>query len=141
VLEAHRIALLRGGGLDGIRDQSLIESAIGRPYDGYYRAIHSKAAALTHSLAKNHGFLDGNKRTAALSLALLLDRSGYELVAPDVELAEAEQVTEDDVEVLTDASVADMILELVENRMSFDDLKKWFKARIRSKKEPHGLGL
>ena len=41
--------------------------------------MSEKAAALLHSLVLNHGFIDGNKRTALLSLHLLLDRSGYEI--------------------------------------------------------------
>jgi len=60
----------------GVRDLGAIEAAIGRPYSGYYRTISGKAAALVHSLALNHGFVDANKRTAALSCLLLLEKSG-----------------------------------------------------------------
>ena len=55
---------------------SLIESAITRPYTGYYRPIAQKAAALLQSLATNHGFVDGNKRTAVFAMNLLLGESG-----------------------------------------------------------------
>lgn len=130
MLEAHRVALLRSGGLDGVRDFTLIESAIARPYTGYYRSVIRKAAALTQSLAKNHGFVDGNKRTALLTLFLFLDRSGYELVGPDSKLV-GKQVSEEDSEVFTDADAEGMILDVVENRLSYDDLVKWFRARIR----------
>ena len=58
VLESHYRAL-EFGGLDGVRDLGLVESAIARPYSGYYRSINAKAAALIHSLAKNHGFPTG----------------------------------------------------------------------------------
>jgi death on curing protein len=75
VLEAHDNAL-KFGGLSGIRDLGLVESAIARPYSRYHKSIYSKASALTHSLAKNHGFVDGNKRTALLVLTLFLDRNG-----------------------------------------------------------------
>ncbi len=111
VLKAHEAAL-RFGGRPGIREIGLIESAIARPYAGYYRRIHAKAAALTHSLAKNHGFIDGNKRTALLVLMLLLDLSGYRFV--DTEETEIEQ----------------MILDVVDNKVSFAELVEWFKARL-----------
>ena len=130
VLEAHRVALLRSGGLAGIRDLALIESAIARPYSGYYRSIHRKAAALTQSLAKNHGFLDGNKRATLLTLFLFLDRSGYELAGPDSGLVGG-QVSEEDSEVLTDSEIEQMILDVVENRLTYDELVRWFRVRIR----------
>ncbi|MSO89334.1 MAG: hypothetical protein EXQ89_05135 [Rhodospirillaceae bacterium] len=47
----------------------LIESAIARPYSGYYRSIVKKAAALLESMASNHGFADGNKRTTLILVA------------------------------------------------------------------------
>lgn len=81
VLQAHAEALTYGG-TDGIRSPELIQSAIGRPYSGYYRAIHRKAAALLESLARNHGFVDGNKRTALLAVDLLIRRSGYTYASP-----------------------------------------------------------
>jgi death-on-curing protein len=124
VIEAHRIAILRSGGLDGVRDLGLLESAIGRPYSGYYRTIHAKAAALTQSLSKNHGFIDGNKRATLLTLSLFLERSGYELVE---ELARNKQ----DSELSTNVEIEPMILDVVEDRMSYADLVKWFRARLR----------
>jgi death-on-curing protein len=75
VLAAHQTALLMGG-VDGVRDVGLLESAIARPYSGYHRPV-SRKAALLHSLALNHGFVDGNKRTALLVLRVFLERSGY----------------------------------------------------------------
>jgi len=76
VLAAHDFALTFGG-LRGIRDLGAIEAAVARPYCGYYRSIAKKVAALVQSLASNHGFIDGNKRTALLMMNLLLLRSGY----------------------------------------------------------------
>src|SRR4029077_3161373 len=78
VLEAHDQALTFGG-LHGVRDLGLIESAIARPYSGYHRSFAKKCAALTHSLTMNHGFVDGNKRTALLAVTLLLSRNDYRL--------------------------------------------------------------
>lgn len=54
VFDAHDKVLLLGG-LMGVRDIGLIESAIGRPYVGYYPSLHEKAAALLESLVNNHG--------------------------------------------------------------------------------------
>ena len=76
VWQAHDEAL-QYGGRPGIRSPELIESAIARPYSGYHRRIHEKCAALLESLALNHGFIDGNKRTAVLAVDLLIRRSGY----------------------------------------------------------------
>lgn len=68
----------------------MIESAIGRPYSGYYPRTYQKAAALVESLVQNHGFADGNKRTAFIVTRLFLERSGYTLTgvhdSADVEL-------------------------------------------------------
>ncbi len=58
-----------------------MHAALGRPYRGYHRRIHEKAAALLHGFVKNHGFADGNKRTALLLVELMLRRSGYSLDA------------------------------------------------------------
>ncbi len=75
----------RFGGLPGIRDLGLIESAIGRPRatfdsDDLYKTIFDKAAALLQSLFKNHPFVDGNKRTALASAGIFLKLNGYELI-------------------------------------------------------------
>lgn len=72
------------GGLHGIRDLGLIESAVERPkvtFDGVelYSDIFAKAAALMHSLLKNHAFVDGNKRTAYSSCGVFLKLNGYKL--------------------------------------------------------------
>lgn len=113
---AHDYALALFGGIGGIRDRGAIEAAIGRPYTGYYRTIAQKAAALTQSLACNHGFIEGNKRTALFMLNLLLTRSGYRLHASSAQQLNAE--------------VEQMILDLVEHRMSLDDVIAWLEERI-----------
>jgi len=132
VLEAHQVALSTGG-LDGVLDHALIESAIARPYSGHHRSMSRKAAALTESLVKNHGFVDGNKRTALLCVSALLDRSGYETVAPDRALLESEVVSAEEGEILADADNERMIVDVAEDRLSYLDLVKWFEARLRRK--------
>lgn len=74
----------RFGGSLGVRDLGLIESAVERPkatFDGVdlYPDIFTKAAALMHSLLKNHAFVDGNKRTAYSSCGIFLKLNGYKL--------------------------------------------------------------
>ena len=75
-ITAHDEALTYSG-RDGISSLHLIESALARPYSGYHPAIQNKAAALLHSVVGNHGFVDGNKRTAWLLVETLIHRSGY----------------------------------------------------------------
>ena len=117
VIVAHDFALTFCG-LQGVRDLGTIEAAVARPYCGYYRSIARKGAALVQSLALNHGFLDGNKRTALIMLNLLLRRSGYYLRANN------QQKLNNDVEA--------MILALVEHRMNFDEMVIWLERRITS---------
>ena len=85
VLAIHDQMIKRFGGLNGIRDIGLIESALFRPqstFDGkdLYPSIFDKAAALLHSLLKNHPFVDGNKRTALTSTGIFLNLNRYTLV-------------------------------------------------------------
>lgn len=79
VYQAHEAAL-RTGGRPGILNFDSVLSAIGRPYHGYHRSIHEKAAALLEGVATCHGFADGNKRTALILTLLLIEESGYRLV-------------------------------------------------------------
>lgn len=104
------------GGLEGTRDRGAIEAALARPYCGYYLRIEKKAAALVESVTMNHGFVDGNKRTALHMLGILLDRSGYELVFP-TSLAMNQQLEA-------------MVLAVAEHQMEFADIAAWIKARL-----------
>lgn len=64
VLAIYEDQIARYGGSDGVRDRGLLESALYRPQTGYYADLIEEAAALWESLAQNHPFIDGNKRTA-----------------------------------------------------------------------------
>lgn len=64
VLAIHADQIERYGGSDGVRDPGLLEAALFRPQTGYYGDLIEEAAALWESLAQNHPFIDGNKRTA-----------------------------------------------------------------------------
>jgi death-on-curing protein len=76
----HDTVLHQFGGLRGFRDKGLVESAVGRVHTGYYDTnIFKEAAALMDSLANNHGFIDGNKRTAFVSTDTFLRWNGFYL--------------------------------------------------------------
>lgn len=85
----HDRQLSEHGGADGVRDQGGIESALARPVTlaahGTPNAAHGTpdaadlAAAYAFGLAKNHGFVDGNKRTAWIAARLFLADNGYRL--------------------------------------------------------------
>lgn len=88
---AHRRQLAEHGGLDGIRDPSLLESALGLPRHQFAYAhptpsIPALAAAYAYAIAKNHPFLDGNKRTAAVLCESFLLINGLTIDATDEEL-------------------------------------------------------
>jgi death-on-curing protein len=81
VLELHRLSIEAYGGLDGVRDAGLLASAVGWPqssFDGAYahEGIFEMAAAYLFHLARNHPFLDGNKRTAFLAAVVFLEING-----------------------------------------------------------------
>ena len=78
----HKSQLARHGGLDGVRDQGLIDSALARPRNlaGYGDPDEADlAAAYAYGIAKNHGFLDGNKRTAWVAARTFLADNGHDL--------------------------------------------------------------
>lgn len=84
----HDEQLLEHGGAAGVRDDGLFESALARPR---HMAHHDQpdaadlAAAYGYGLARNHPFIDGNKRTAFVSVELFLDLNGWLLQADDAE--------------------------------------------------------
>lgn len=110
-ITAHDEALTFGG-RDGVSNLGLIESALGRPYSGYHRPIYRKAAALLHSMVGNHGFIDGNKRTAWLVVEILVDRSGFNLAIAD------------------DERIDDLVVSVADGTLDFDDLCVWFRDRL-----------
>ena len=85
VLAVHDEQLATHGGLAGIRDRGAIESALARPRNlAAYEAcddVARLAAAYAYGIARNHGFADGNKRTALVTADLFLMLNGYELVS------------------------------------------------------------
>jgi death on curing protein len=83
----HDAQLAEHGGLSGVRDAGLFASALARPQHvaAYEAPDHATlAAAYGYGIARNHPFIDGNKRTAFVAVELFLLQNGYELVADDV---------------------------------------------------------
>ena len=90
VLAIHDRQIDDHGGLPGIRDHGLIESAVHRPqtialYSENRCDVFDLAAAYGYALIQNHGFYDGNKRTAYTATRLFLELNGYRMTAPPAE--------------------------------------------------------
>jgi death-on-curing protein len=89
LLMLHSESLVEHGGLAGIRDEGLLDSALARPLNLRAYApdadIAALAAAYGTGLARNHPFADGNKRAAFLSVGLFLALNGWRLVAMPIE--------------------------------------------------------
>ncbi|MGH9756453.1 MAG: type II toxin-antitoxin system death-on-curing family toxin [Candidatus Acidiferrales bacterium] len=116
-LEAHRLLIDEFGGLHGVRDKGLLESAILRPQDGYYGDLIGEAAALMESLANNHAFHDGNKRISFVMTDAMLRANGYFL---DVDAVEAHK----------------LITEAMErHEFRFPMIRGWIRANIRILRE------
>lgn len=88
LLAVHDVQIAEHGGGEGLRDAGLLESALARPVNlaAYGQPdVADLAAAYGFGIAKNHPFVDGNKRTAFVAMELFLDLNGYELTAGDAE--------------------------------------------------------
>lgn len=79
VLAVHESLVDRFGGIGGVRDLGLLESALYRPRTGYYNDLVEMAAALFESLIMNHPFFDGNKRVAFFAADVFLRLNGYKI--------------------------------------------------------------
>ena len=85
ILAIHDDQIERYGGSHGVRDAGLLEAALYRPQTGYYADVVEEAAALWESLAQNHPFIDGNKRTAFAAAYTFLAINGAQLTADSEE--------------------------------------------------------
>jgi len=81
----HSAQLTEHGGSDGIRDETLLDSALAKPRNVFGYAdqpdIFRLAASYAFGIARNHAFVDGNKRTALVVSLAFLDRNGWDIVA------------------------------------------------------------
>jgi death-on-curing protein len=88
VLDVHSEQLALFGGADGIRDLGLLESALARAQNkhGYGETeLAALAAAYAFGIARNHPFVDGNKRTAFASIIIFLGLNGIDFDVPPAE--------------------------------------------------------
>jgi death-on-curing protein len=92
VLAIHDRQLVEHGGAEGLRDESLLHSALGRPlnHSVYARSdIIELAAKYTAGIVQNHPFVDGNKRTGFVVGVLFLELNGYRFTASEEAAARA----------------------------------------------------
>jgi death-on-curing protein len=92
LLLLHEESLATFGGARGIRDEGLLDSALARPLNTHAynegSTIADLAASYAFGIAKNHAFVDGNKRASFLSIGLFLAINGYRLTADQVDAVE-----------------------------------------------------
>jgi len=113
-LAVHAQQLAEHGGGEGVRDAGSLESAMSRPQNlAQYGApdIAALAAAYGFGIARNHPFVDGNKRTAAIVSETFLMLNGYRLTASDAELVVA-------------------FVALAAGELSEDELADWLRHHI-----------
>lgn len=112
---AHAEQLAEHGGVEGGRDDGLLESAFPRPRnlaDYGEPDAAALAAAYAYGIARNHPFVDGNKRTAAVVSETFLVLNGFVLTASDAEVVVA-------------------FLDLAAGELTEDELADWFRQHVR----------
>lgn len=115
VLAAHAELISMFGGLDGVRDEPLLESALARPENqaAYGNpSAYDLAAAYAYGIARNHPFLDGNKRTAFTASVLFLEKNKYRFEATEIDAVR-------------------VFLALAEGTMEEKELALWFENNTR----------
>jgi death-on-curing protein len=114
-IAAHAEQVAEHGGDDGIRDEGLLDSAMTRPLNlaTYGQPdVADLAAAYAFGIARNHPFVDGNKRTAAVVSETFLVLNGHELAATDPELVVA-------------------FVALAAGELSEEEMADWFRQHTR----------
>ena len=111
VIKLHSSLIAKTGGMDGIRDENLLDSALKSPFQTFdgnelYPDIFDKASQLCYSLVENHPFADGNKRIG-VHLTLLFLKINNE----NIEYSQAELI--------------DFGLNIASGKMNKDDIKAW----------------
>jgi death-on-curing protein len=115
VLAIHDEQISEHGGIGGVRDLAVVDSALARPRNllAYGKPdAAALAAAYAFGLCNNHGFLDGNKRTAYVVAESFLDLNEYGMDAPD-------------------EAVVSTMLAVASGVMAEEQLAQWFRSFVR----------
>ena len=113
----HNILIDKFGGSKGIRDLGLLESALARPFATFdkndlYPDPIDKAAAILESIAINHPFIDGNKRTAYTLMRLILLEYDFDISASQDEKY-------------------NLVISVSKGEFRFDEIKKWIGSNLK----------
>jgi death-on-curing protein len=124
VLEIHRQQIERYGGASGVRDLSLLESAIAQPQASFsneflHASIPAMAAADLFHICRNHPFVDGNKRVAANAAITFLLINDWEPT-------------------FTEDALVDTVLAVASSSMTKEDLVRFFQAHSVPRSNTHG---
>lgn len=116
ILDLHSLLIQESGGIDGLRDDGLLDSALKQPFQTYdgielYPTVIDKAVRLGYSLISNHPFVDGNKRIGTHAMLVFLDINGIDLEYDDDELIK-------------------LILQIASGEAKDDTLNAWVRAHI-----------
>ena len=117
VIAVHKMLVAEFGGIDSIRDEGLLESALSRPQQKFIYekpSLFAITAAYGFGLAKNHPFSDGNKRIALTAMAMFLGSNGYKLIP---EKMDAYQTT----------------IKLAAGVLTEEELANWIEANVIAK--------
>lgn len=111
ILKMHQELIERFGGIDGIRDENLLDSALAAPFQTFsgqelYPTIQAKAARLGYGLIKNHAMIDGNKRLGTHAMLVFLAINGIEM------------------DYLQEEAI-DFFLGIAAGTITFDELVEW----------------
>lgn len=114
----HERQLAQHGGMMGVRDRGLLQSALARPmhilaYSSSAPELGQLAAAYGFGIAQNHPFIDGNKRTAAVVMETFLEMNGFILTADDESFYEA-------------------IIGLAEGSLAEEEFAGWVRKNLRT---------
>ena len=115
-LEIHTYLVEKFGGMDGMRDMGLLESALAQPQQTFggqdlYPSAAEKAARYAYGIVNNHPFADGNKRTGAACMGAFLRGNGYRFKPRANEFY-------------------DTIIAVADGSMGFDELVSWVEANL-----------
>lgn len=111
ILSLHSDLIHETGGMDGLRDEGLLDSALAAPFQSFeghtlYPSLQQKAARLGYGLVRNHPFVDGNKRIGAHAMLVFLALNGIDILCTQKELS-------------------DIFLCLAAGKAEYEDLLRW----------------